>query len=90
MYFVQTKRQPYVLFCLTPSERAAVGVTERQVVHLLVRRGRDAEWTVLAEWNGAEFAHTDFMVAWHRAEEPDDPARLLDVLPASLRDAVRT
>jgi len=30
------------------------------------------------------------MVAWHRAEEPDDPARLLDVLPASLRDAVRT
>jgi hypothetical protein len=89
MHFVLTKRAPYVLFCLTPSERAAVGVTEQQTVQLLARRGPDVDWTLLAEWSGAELSHTDFMVAWHRAAEPEDPVRLLDVLPAPLRDSAR-
>ncbi len=90
MYFVLTKREPYILFCLTPSERAGIGVTEQQRVQILTRPGQDADWTLLAEWSGAEFSHTDFMVAWHRAAEPDDPVRLLDVLPAAMRDTART
>lgn len=85
MYFVTMNRPGYVLFSMTPSERAAVGLTEKQVVHLLVRAPDTAEWRILREWNTAEYSHTDFMAALHRVEEPGDPQRLLDVLPPNLR-----
>lgn len=85
MYFVMTKRSGYVLFCLTPSEHGAVGLTDKQMVHVLVRDGGDADWQVIAEWPASEFSHTDLMVAWHHRPEPDDPRALLSVVPASLR-----
>jgi len=85
MYFVTTKREGYVLFCLTPSERAAIGVTEKGVVDLLVRDSTDQHFVVLRSWNGADYSHTDFMAALHHREEPADPKQLLDVLPAKLR-----
>ena len=84
MYFVTTKREGYVLFCTTPSERAAIGVTEKQDVHLLLREAGDA-WRVLREWNGNTYSHTDFMVAVHRIDEPADPHELLRYLPEPLR-----
>lgn len=84
MYFVTTKRNGYVLFCTTPSERAAVGLTERHIVHLLVRESPTDNWLVFAEWNGNDYSHTDFMAALHRHSEPADPRRLLDFLPPKL------
>ncbi len=88
MFFVTTKHPDYVLFAMTPSERAAIGVTEKHDVHLLSRNSPAAAWQVFARWNGQDFSHTDFMAAWHYREEPSEPASLLDVLPPSLREAV--
>jgi len=85
MYFVTTKRDGYVLFCTTPSERAAVGLTEKQVVHLLVRDSTTADWGVLRQWSAGDYSHTDFMAALHHVDEPADPQRLLDFLPRTLR-----
>lgn len=86
MYFVMTKRAGYVLFCLTPSERGAVGLTDKQMVQVLARDGTDAGWQVVAEWPASECPHTDLMVAWHRLPEPADPRALLSVLPDPLRE----
>jgi hypothetical protein len=85
MYFVTTKHAGYVLFCLTPSERAAVGLTDKQIVHLLVRDAACGEWRILREWNVADYSHTDFMAALHQREEPADPRQLLEVLPKHLQ-----
>lgn len=83
MYFVTTKREGYVLFAMTQSERAAMGLTEKQEVHLLARDTQANGWTVLARWKGPEFSHTQFMTAWHRRDEPADPADMLEVVPKS-------
>ena len=88
MYFVTTKLDGYVMFAMTPSERAAVGLTEKQEVHLLVRSTDGASWQSIARWNGSEFSHTNFMSAWHNAAEPADAADLLSVLPKALRERV--
>ena len=85
MYFVTTKRDGYVLFALTPSERAAVGLTESQEVHLLRRQGNGGDWAVVAKWSAKDYSHTDFMSAWHQRNEPADVAQLLDVVPAHFR-----
>jgi hypothetical protein len=78
MYFVTTKRAGYALFCMTPSERAAFGVTEdQQRVHLLVRDG--ADWRVREDWPMAERSHTEVLVKLGAVEEPeslDELARL--------------
>jgi hypothetical protein len=87
MYFVTVNRKPYILFAKTPSENAAIGLTEKQSVQLLQRRGGD--WHVMAEWSASEFSHTDFMLAMHHREEPADPAQLLEVLPADLRSKAK-
>jgi len=84
MYFVTTKHPAYVLFAMTPSERAAVGLTEAHVVHFLVRAA-DGTWQVRREWSGKQFSHTDFMLAVRDRDEPADPAQLLDLLPPELR-----
>lgn len=87
MYFVTTNRSGYVMFSMTPSERAAVGLTEQRIVHLLTRATRAAEWTVLRAWKSSDFAHTDFMAALHHVPEPADPAQLATLLPAHLPPA---
>lgn len=69
MYFVTMKRAGYVLFSTTPSERAAIGLTEDQRrVHVLERRG--AEWHVRGEWPVEEHSHTDLMQRLANVEEP--------------------
>jgi len=83
MYFVTTKHPDYVLFCMTPSERAAVGLTEKNVVHLLLRSG--ASWKVAREWSGTDCSHTDFMVSLGEVDEPADPTELTRYLPPALR-----
>ena len=85
MYFVTGKRTEYVLFCTTPSERAAVGLTEKQAVHLLVRPPTTETWRVLREWNADIYSHTEFMAQLRAISEPADPNQLVDFLPAHLR-----
>jgi len=69
MYFVTSKRPGYALFCLTPSERMAVGVTEDQKrVHVLARDGN--AWRVAQDWAVEEHSHTDLMTRLGRVEEP--------------------
>ncbi len=87
MYFVTINRPGYILFCATPSERAAIGLTDAQVVHFLVRDAARNEWTTVRTWKTSDYSHTEFMAALHRAEEPDEPRRLLDLLPADLPEA---
>jgi hypothetical protein len=84
MYFVTTKHADYVLFCMTPSERAAIGVTEKHTVHLL-QRGGDDVWQVVREWPVAEYSHTDLMAALGGVSEPADPLELVRFLPPHLR-----
>ena len=85
MYFVTTKHPDYVLFCMTPSERAAVGLTEKNVVHLLARQSGNTGWKVLREWPGASFSHTDFMASLAQVQEPNDADELTRFLPPALR-----
>lgn len=69
MYFVTSKRAGYALFCLTPSERAAIGVTEDQKrVHVLERDG--GAWVVRHDWPVEEHPHTELMVRLGSREEP--------------------
>ena len=69
MYFVTTKRAGYSLFCLTPSERGAIGVTDDQRrVHVLERTGKD--WRVVRDWAVEEHSHTDLMSRLAEVEEP--------------------
>lgn len=85
MYFITVGKKPWILFCKTPSERAAIALTDKQVVQLL-RRGEGADdWTVFAEWSADEYSHTDFMSAMHHRDEPADPTGLLDILPSAVK-----
>jgi len=69
MFFVTTKRAGYALFCLTPSERAAIGVTDDQRrVHVLERTG--AEWVVRHDWAVEEHSHTELMTRLADRKEP--------------------
>ena len=80
MYFVTSKRPGFVLFCMTPSGRAAIGLTELRDVHLF-RRTPDGGWQELRAWAGGMVSHTDLMLTLGEHDEPEDPARLLDLVP---------
>ena len=82
MYFVTSKKAGYILFCMTPSGRAAIGLTEGQKVQLFERAPGGA-WNVLCEWDGAERSHTDIMIALGEHDEPADPKRLLELINGS-------
>jgi len=72
VYFVTIRRPGYCLFSMTPSERAAIALTDDQErVHLLERSGDD--WTVRREWPVSEHAHTDLM---RRLADVDEPASI--------------
>ena len=76
MYFVTSKRKGYALFSMTPSERAAIGVTEDQKrVHLLERAG--TEWRVLHDWPVEERSHTELMTRLGAVDEPATVAELV-------------
>ena len=76
MYFVTSKRPGYALFSMTPSERAAIGVTEDQKrVHLLEHAG--AEWRVVHDWPVEEHSHTELMTRLGRVDEPASVAELV-------------
>jgi hypothetical protein len=79
MYFVTTKRPGYALFCMTPSERAAIAVTDDQRrVHLLERGG--AEWRVVHDWPVEERSHTDIMTRLGHVPEPATAAELVKLI----------
>jgi hypothetical protein len=69
VYFVTTKRPGYALFCMTPSERAAIAVTEDQKhVQILARTG--TAWNVHREWPVEEHSHTELMTRLALLDEP--------------------
>lgn len=80
MYFVTSKRAGYVLFCMTPSGRAAIGLTESRQVHVF-QRLPDGAWLTSREWEAGTMSHTDLMLALGDHDEPDDPTRILDLIP---------
>ncbi len=82
MYFVTSKKAGYVLFCMTPSGRAAIGLTEGQTVQLFERTA-DGHWHVLREWDAAERSHTDIMIRLGECDEPTDPKHLLDLIAST-------
>jgi hypothetical protein len=76
VYFVTTKRAGYALFSMTPSERAAIALTEDQKrVHVLERTGES--WTVRQEWPVEEHSHTELMTRLATCEEPASVAELV-------------
>lgn len=80
MHFVTSKRAGYLLFCMTPSGRAAIGLTETRQVQVF-QRSPDGAWQTLREWDAGAMSHTDLMLALGDHDEPDDPRRLLDLIP---------
>ncbi len=78
MYFVTIKQPGYCLFCTTPGERAAFGLTDDQKqVRLLGRDG--AGWRVLRERPVDERSHTEVLVRLGSVDEPatiDELAKL--------------
>src|SRR5438552_1980429 len=69
VYFVTSKRPGYALFSMTPSERAAIAVTDDQKrVHLLERVG--SEWRVCRDWPVEEHSHTELMTRLALVDEP--------------------
>lgn len=80
MHFVTSKRAGYVLFCMTPSSRAAIGLTEDRQVHLF-ERAQDGSWQIMHQWDAGATTHTDVMLALGEHDEPADPRGLLDLLP---------
>ena len=76
MYFVTSKRAGYALFAMTPSERAAIGVTDDQKrVRVLERVGGD--WRVYKDWPVEEHSHTELMTRLALLEEPPTSAELV-------------
>lgn len=76
MYFVTMKQAGYALFSTTPSERAAIGLTEDQTrVHLLERTGDG--WRVVRDWPIEEHSHTELMVRLGRVDEPTSTDELV-------------
>jgi hypothetical protein len=78
VYFVTMKEPGYALFATTPSERAAIGLTDdQQHVHLCERT--HTGWRVARDWPVAEHSHTEVMIRLGAVEEPasiDELARL--------------
>ena len=85
MYFVTYKHPDYLLFCTTPSERLALGLTEGHVAHLLARQSLDDAWRILHEWDSDDYALTDLMARLRGVDEPTDPHVFLELLPPPLR-----
>ena len=76
MYFVTSKRAGYALFAMTPSERAAIAVTDDQTrVHVLERVG--SEWQVHDDWSVTEHSHTELMTRLALVDEPATIAELV-------------
>lgn len=82
MYFVTSKKPGYVLFCMTPSGRAAIGLAEQQRLHLLERKS-DGEWQILKEWPLDTLSHTDLLLALRNHDEPENPRHILNLVPQS-------
>jgi hypothetical protein len=79
MVFVPVMWPGYELACLTPSGRAAIGVTHGKAVRILARSGRD--WRVLREWPVERLSHTDVLTHLGQHPEPETAEDILGLLP---------
>jgi hypothetical protein len=77
VYFVTSKRPGYALFSMTPSERAAIGVTDDQKrVHVLERTA--SGWRVHSDWPVEQHSHTELMT--RLALVADEPATIEELV----------
>jgi len=77
VYFVTSKRPGYALFSMTPSERAAIGVTDDQKrVHILERTA--SGWRVHSDWPVEQHSHTELMT--RLALVVDEPATIEELV----------
>jgi hypothetical protein len=80
VYFVTIKRAGYALFCMTPSERIAIGLSDDQRrVHVLART--PAGWEVRHDFAVEEHSHTDLMT---RLGPVDEPATIEELVRLAL------
>jgi hypothetical protein len=80
VYFVTIKQPGYALFSTTPSERAAIGLTEDQKTVRLLEH-ESGGWRVVHEWPVEQRSHTDIMIRFGDVPEPasiDELLRLAD------------
>jgi hypothetical protein len=76
VYFVTIKQPGYTLFATTPSERAAIGLTEDQKrVHVCERSGDG--WRVVHDLSVDDHSHTELMVRLGAVAEPASIDELL-------------
>ena len=76
MYFVTIKQPGYALFATTPSERAAIGLTEDQQ-HVHVCERTPDGWHVVRDMSVEEHSHTELMVRLGKVPEPASVDELL-------------
>jgi hypothetical protein len=76
VYFVTIKQAGYALFATTPSERAAIGLTDdQQHVHVCERAA--GGWRVVRDLPVDEHSHTELMIRLGRVPEPASVDELL-------------
>jgi hypothetical protein len=80
MFFVPVMWTGYEVACLTPSGRAAIGVTDEKVGRLLAHTGGD--WRILYEWPVARLSHTEVLTHLGDRPEPPTPQDILLVIKA--------
>jgi hypothetical protein len=80
MFFVPVMWAGYEAACMTPSGRAALGVTHEKMIRLLGRSG--AEWRVLREWPVDRLSHTEIMTYLGEHAEPDTAEGILTLIVA--------
>jgi len=80
MFFVPVMWPGYEMACLTPSGRAAIGVTHEKLGRLLGRAG--SEWRTLYEWPVEHLSHTAVLTHLGEHAEPDTPEGLVSLVTA--------
>ncbi len=80
MFFVPVMWAGYEVACMTPSGRAAIGVTHDKIGRLFARDG--TEWRVLHEWPVERLSHTEIMTHLGEHTEPSAPEDLVTVITA--------
>jgi hypothetical protein len=87
MFFVPVMWAGYEVACMTPSGRAAIGVTHDKIGRLFGRAG--TEWRILCEWPTARLSHTDVMTYLGEQPEPDAPEGIVTLIAALLQSGTR-
>lgn len=87
MFFVPVMWAGYDVACLTPSGRAAIGVTHEKVGRLFARAG--TEWRILHEWPVDRLSYTEIMTYLGEHPEPETPEGIVTLVTALENSGLR-